>query len=306
LVILHLSIFFTALLKTNEISWNKEIAYSYLQNSWNENGFQSMISTSKMMEIYEIGPSEIFSTILILDLLQNHVDLTFKKGAIDYVKENIGSQVIHFFEDHALLPADVDCTSLGVVALAEGLGKDHKEALVKQIAANITDEGVIKVYFNGDESRNHIIDPVVCANALYAIYTHDNSLDVSKTENFLYSVLVSEQYINGTRYYPSPATFLWATSRLLNFESFRTKFLDIFQEKINKLIGTIDNSLDLSLYILAAKNAGLSTTEEKKKLAALQRQDGSWAPYAFFKYGKKLKYFGSSYITTAFAICALK
>ncbi len=287
------------------IEWDKQKALDFIEKSWHQQHFQSLVSSSKTMKSCEFAPSEVFSTILIFDLLKQY-DWCLKSEVINYVKTNIKDCTLHFFENPNILPADVDTTSLGLMALNGLIENNYLKQIVKRISEN-TNNGVIKVYFDNTSYRQEIVDPVVCANALYSIYSIDSLIDASVTENYLYNTLYNEEYQNGTRYYPSSFTFLWAVSKLLKLENMKSKFLDLLKEKILKIDpNLIEDSLDLAFYIIITTNINLPNIHEKKRLAEIQLADGSWPPYAFFKYGSQNKYFGSSQISTAFAICALQ
>lgn len=69
---------------------------------------------------------------------------------------------------------------------------------------------------------------------------------------------------------------------------------------------TGETSLDIA-HVLAADNLGEHEGQDERRLSLAEAQDsdGSWAAGACYRMGRFQVYFGSRYLTTAFAMRAL-
>lgn len=170
--------------------------------------------------------------------------------------------------------------------------------------------------------RKH--DAVACANALYTIQlgagplTADARSVVEATTRYLADHAESGRYLNGTRYYPSPDAFLYAVSRLCaRFPQTTADLAGPVRQAFLRREATApaqdlarapDGSLDLALRTLTADLLALSDGQEQRRvlLTGAQRDDGSWPPCAYYRMGRFPVYFGSPYLTTVFALAALR
>ena len=156
---------------------------SKLLRFYTQNAFQSFISSTPDMltpvespESLFAGltrfPQEVFTQLIITDLLfKDKPDLEISSSLIRELKRvQRDDGIINFFNDDALLPADIDCTAIGQSVLVEMGQGDVQLAhqVVDKILDTVNEEGVIKVYFAPCGHR-HYVDPVVCVNALYLI-----------------------------------------------------------------------------------------------------------------------------------------
>lgn len=306
-----------------DVDWHRDRAFRYLKEEWDIHGeFQTRVDIArrfnKTREFIKYYPDkEIFSSIVVLELLFNlELDKYLKKKLIELLEKRISSEgFFYYFEDKALLPADVDDTAYGVAVLlqAEKIAPSLALQVTDKILANTSKEGVIEVYFDPLKKIKNVIDVVVCANALFLIYLFDKKDLAKKTEEYVYSMLL--QPYKGI-YYPSEDMFLYTVARLIAaFPHAHKKFSIPLREKIQKRIGITNTPLDLAMRVIAAKNSGIENEIEAKKLIALQTANGSWDEDVFYQTGKKispegtwqgdLKYYGGKEITTAFAIKAL-
>jgi hypothetical protein len=188
---------------------------------------------------------------------------------------------------------------------------------------------VFLVYWEDDAEpftlrRGRKQDPVACANALYTVQLADRPLAdegqavVVATTRYLADHLTSGRYLDGTRYYPSPDAFLYAVSRLCaRFPGTTGLLAGPLRRAFHRREATAPaqglaaipgRSLDLAFRTLTADHLGLSAgqNEWRTLLAALQRDDGSWPPCAYYRMGRFPVYFGSPYLTTVFALAALR
>ncbi|MFI2645756.1 terpene synthase family protein [Streptomyces sp. NPDC018610] len=112
--------------------------------------------------------------------------------------------------------------------------------------------------------------------------------------------------------YPSPDAFLYALSRLC------ARFPDAVQVLTAPARRALEQSsggssaacgsvLEIALRTLAADNLDVTTGQHERRvrLAQTQRPDGLWPASAYYRMGRFPVYFGSSYLTTVFAMSAL-
>lgn len=254
-------------------------------------------------------PPEVFSTMVAAQLvLDAGQDSTLVSRALRLVSSSCNPRgFVHFFEDWALLPADIDCTGVGH-ALLIGAGRAHPDldGIVDRLLRNVTAAGVLEVYEQPAASRAGRTDATAIVNALYLVFHRGREAEARPSLDYVHHHLTSRAFEQGTRYYPSGDTFLYFLSRLLrDFERAQPRFLRSLHEVLKTRFGTEASVLTRATRVAAADNVGLFDTEDLEVIAAAQRPDGSWPPGAFFKYGRASRYFGSEAVTTAFALRAL-
>ncbi len=252
-----------------------------------------------------------------------------------------------FFLDRNGFPADVDCTAVAGHALYErglipagDLVATAQELLLAAVPAGDADRsgagrdgetllhpGVPTVYWHdGAEPdalpRSRCHDPVVCANALCVLMeartlglrNADDVIDA--TQRYVAAHLLSDSYLQGSRYYPAPEAFLFAASRLVkDFPECGPWLREPLAQAITAreapapARGRDDprTALNVALRVIAAHNIGLRDGREARLRALLDQQarDGSWAALPYFTLGRLPVYFGSPVLTTLFAAAAV-
>lgn len=292
--------------------WKREKAYRFLEDSWLAHGNQTWMSEHLDISEPVESPKEIFSTLLMLDLLiDEELNASVKKQMVQLIEQAcLPDGTFYFFHNQDLLPRDVDTTTFGITILKrEGKIADKvAEEGLSHVLRNCVPEGMIEVYLSPKKKeREGRLDPAVCANVLYALTQAGRQGEAEPTIRYLHQALKEETYLEGTLYYPSPDAFLYFVARVVStFPMYQAEFADLLKEKIRNRMGASDQALELSMRILAAKYLGIECEKEQEKLAAQQLRDGSWPAYTIFKGNSKYKYFGSRELTTAFAIQALK
>ncbi|MCX4994393.1 hypothetical protein OHA09_20300 [Streptomyces longwoodensis] len=242
------------------------------------------------------------------------------------------------------LPADTDSTALTLGALYEagllpaaGLRAGARELLrsaapatgVPRRPAADRDAGAVRpgvfmVYWEDGEEpgtlpRGRKQDPVACANALYTVLLADlPGCDgvrgvADATVGFLAEHLTSGRFLRGTRYYPSPDAFLHAVSRLCARFPDTAGPLTAPARRALERTGTgasavTGSVLEIALRVLAADRLGVTAGQDERRarLARMQRPDGSWPAAASYRMGRFPLFFGSSFLTTVFALSALR
>lgn len=258
----------------------------------------------------------------------------------------------YFFCDKNGFAADTDCTSVAAAALYEA-GRITREELLlsaremlRAAAPKSVDErdnldsetgktngalreGVVMVYWEDGEEpdvkpRGKKQDAAVAANVIYTLLLaqQDAGLEdpngvIEKTWQYIVDHLRSGEYLNGTRYYPSPDTFLYYVSYVCRrFPTRKAAILEDLRAAIRERSlapakpGQADDpvsALNVAQRILAAQNLGMveDIDFQLNELRDMQRHDGSWAAAPYYSLGKRALYFGSAAVTTLFAARAL-
>lgn len=256
-----------------------------------------------------------------------------------------------FFCDENGFAADTDCTGVAVSALYEAGWLTTEELLASgeellksaapesvPASANLDEvtgksngelrAGVVMVYWEDGEEpgaapRGRKQDAAVAANALYALKLalaaglEDPRGIAESTLSYVGEHLRSGAYLEGTRYYPSPDTFLYYVSCLCR------RFPECMAELGGELRralrlrseglanpGSPDDQagpLNVAQRAIAACNVGADgdLRWDLVELAATQLADGSWPAAPFYSLGKRALYFGSGAVTTMFVVKAI-
>ncbi|CAG8453735.1 6996_t:CDS:1 [Scutellospora calospora] len=307
-------------------------------------GFQSLIGKSrKLLNPTHIPYLELYSTSIIVDLLKgtqihprllNHLQkflakecklenykLFKEKGKIQdelsleyFLSYLCNLKTYNFFGLKGIIQDDVNTTALCASVLFGVLGENQVKAIAKQILQNVNEEGIIETYFPPRKGRENRIDPTVCASAMRLIYKVGYDKDAKKTENYLYYTLATKSYLEGSKYFPSPDTFLYYLYKaIILSKDALNKFGALLAVNVIDRLGTTNYPLDLAMRILIVEGLGLLKHEhmpeiinkEKQTLEKLQQKDGSWPIDALYKTGRSEIYFGSREISTAFSLKVL-
>ena len=289
-----------------------------LQSCGLVHGYQLQVSRKPdLSELITPTLMETFSSMLVLDLLvDTEADPRITEHLVRYLKAHRQDGMFWFFEDPSLVPPDVDSVAMGLAALARAGGVDLSDeaesAVIDRVASNCTPDGIIQVYFPPRENREERVDPVVCANALCLLHLAGRGHEARKTEDFLYSVLESRAYMQGTRYYPLPETFLYFLARAMGASrSLRERFLPLMRERVRESLDREEplskQPLFAALRLITASVVGHDDPDDTRTLLDTQQPDGSWEAYPLGTTGGQQMrlYFGSRPLTTAFALHAL-
>jgi hypothetical protein len=216
----------------------------------------------------------------------------------------------HFFVEEALLPADADCTAIANGLLLEFglLPEAAASRTADRIEANRNADGLLCVYFTDDPGRRHVVDPVVCANALSFLTRLGRQRQARETIRFLVHLVDSRGYEEGTRYYPSADAFLFFAARLVHTAPAGYRRLGAaLKRRIEERWDADGTPLDLAFRAIAADFVGARPRlgDLRGRLVSARRAGGVWGACPFFRYGRSAVYFGSEIVTTAFALRAL-
>ncbi|MFE9427434.1 hypothetical protein ACFYNO_31190 [Kitasatospora sp. NPDC006697] len=227
-----------------------------------------------------------------------------------------------FFPGVPEFAADTDCTALATAALhrhrsllRSRLAETGRHLLAAgaPVAAGLRPGAVMVYWEDGAEplarprGRKH--DAVVSANVLRALHLADRRHGpvVEATLGQVEDHLRSGRYLGGTRYYPSPATFLHAAARLCGQCPACAARLGPPLRSACAAHPAPANALDLALLTICARACGLPAHgTHRAALTRLQRPDGAWPAHGYFRTGRLPVYFGSAHLTTVFALRALE
>lgn len=253
---------------------------------------------------------EIFSTVLVLTMVSDLPD-DIQGRMLDQFESRCDekSHWCFFLPDGRWsdFPEDLDTTALVLSQLLKrGLvTHDIAMAVADDMIDNRNADGIIQVYFDPDRPRT---DPIVSTNVLY--FMHQVGLadrdELRPSREYVRDFLMSGEYLNGTRYYPSPDTFLFFLARLV--VGFDDAFGDLVGElraQLLKRVGSSEHSLDLAMRVVALQWLGITNRIECQLLHQQQLADGGWTMNGFFLAPSKDLYFGGRELTSALALEAI-
>jgi hypothetical protein len=273
----------------------------HLAAEWHGNHFPCLVSPQRTFTTAAPVEPERFTALVIAQLLRAVPDAGAFAATITrtIAGDLAGTDRVHFFRDPARLPPDADCTAVAYLSML-GAGLDVEQAAHRAldlIAATTDADGVVTTYFETSGDRAGIVDAVVCANVMRLATRLGRGSDVLPTWRFLRRVIAERSYLDGTRYYPSPDSLLYALALGKPFPELR--------DAVIARIGATDHVLDLAQRVLAAARLDIDATRDRELLEA-RRAEGGWAPEGWFCYGRSRTWFGSRALTTAFALAALE
>jgi len=285
-----------------------EKGFEFIEKNCEDGFYRCYIGTSREMDDLKLSPREVGSSLLILrTVLKERRDADITRRTLNYCKSQLDGDFFTFFENHSL-PFDTDVSSWALSTLLEmsEISRDIVSKAVDKTISNVNNNGIIQIYFEpcGKENR---IDHVGIANALYLINLFDRGAEATKSEDYIFDILANKRYLQGAYYYHSPDMFLYVLSSLFEkFPHFNKRFGKLLKNELQNRIGTTKWPLDLAMRVSSAKRLQINNETDEKYLLKLQKGEGNWPADAIYHYGRKVGYFGSSIITTAFAIEALK
>jgi len=129
---------------------------------------------------------------------------------------------------------------------------------------------------------------VVCVNVLTLFYENGRVHELSRTLDWVESVLVNRAYISGTYYYVSADQFLFFLSRFLRAGPEvlnRPRLAPTFKQRVLEQIGVEADPLSLAARISAAAAVEIVDQRDLETLLSRQCDDGSWDSGWFYQYG---------------------
>jgi hypothetical protein len=204
----------------------------------------------------------------------------------------------------------MDTTSYALRIL--DLGRENADAIMDEMLKFVNKQGIIQVHFNHDRNR---IDSVVCINVLRFFQKYGCLHELESTLSYVLSLLTSKEYMAGTRYYPSPDSFLHFLCRFFlesqqhDCEGDQKLECDIalpLREALEARIGQPGDSVELAERVIACHNVGIQDFDDLETLMSMQEGDGGWKPGCMYGYGSTGERIVNKGLTTALAIKAIE
>lgn len=168
-------------------------ARAFLVN--NSKKHQSYTSTGHIIH-------ENFCQLMVLEATQDPslVDYFVYEAEWDFFQELSGQ-----FTD-AVFPADLDTTSMAWTVIPDVTTDAIKHRIMDRMVSDFLDnDGIPFTYFDRNRARR---DHGVCVNVLTLFYANGRGHELSRATDYVYSLLQSGAYLEGSRYYRSPEIFL--------------------------------------------------------------------------------------------------
>jgi len=285
------------------------------------NGIQQTHLGPSRMELNRPNslPPERFSSLLALLHLEGSVseETSFKWHTCVGPLPTPTHPTTNYFSTNASykLPDDIDATSLMYLVNERHITQAHKNSLARVLLSNTTEDGILQTYV---PPRGTHVSTDICVNAMCQTLLYKLELDKGSmpTEKDLLHHLSAKEYLKGSRYYPSPDTFLFYLSRAVA-QSRRAllRFKPQLYSNIVSRLGSTRFPMDSAQRLLALHNVGELqavrvrhlVAKEVQNLMKQQRDDGGWELDALFTTGKSpLIFLGSREMPTILAVAALQ
>lgn len=274
---------------------------AYLSEQWRTDRFDCFVSTRRELDDACAAPPERFTALVVGQLL---CELPEAHQLTSQIARTLalavaGADRVHFFHETSRLPPDADCTAVAYLLLLRTGQVSEADAhrAFDLIAQTTNSDGIVATYFDPSGERANIVDAVVCANVLRLALRLGRLRDVRATARYLRQLVGDTHYLTGSRYYPSPDCLLYALSLGEPFAELRAA--------VASRIGATDHVLDLAQRVLATRRLGIVNELDRARLLARRLPDGSWPAEGWFCYGRSRQWFGSSALSTAFALAAV-
>lgn len=275
----------------------------HLNDKWS---FTCYLSQKRDLVSNLESPKEIWSALIVLELLHDYLSKEDVSRIIDYINlQKDKDWTFHFFEDKDLLPNDTDTTSRWLSTLLD-LGLIDLEEASKQaerIVNNVDKWWIIQTYYS-EHQRDRIVDPTAILNILHFLYKVNldtNRFD--KSYHFIQQFIKNKRYQESWRYYFSSWVFLFFLQRLWTLDSKAKSYLQkIIETDLVPIWGIIDRACS----IIIKKSLNIDYNSDIWELIK-QFDSNDWSyPYdSIYKYWSKDLFFWSKIISTAFAIHAI-
>ena len=170
-------------------------------------------------------------------------------------------------------PPDVDSNSLAY-SVFDHLDDAKRQDVMEQMLQFVDPQGILQCYLSKDKVRTDIL---MCVNGLALFHEYGRGHQLAQTEDWIYRVLTTRAFRDGTHYYPSPDLFLYFVSRLLRkAPNLRSRFGPVLRECVLERMEAGGDALALASRLIAAARCGVRNDHVLEKLLALQKEDGSW------------------------------
>lgn len=200
-------------------------------------------------------------------------------------------------------PPDVDCNALACSAL-DHLDDATKHSLMDTMLKHVDSSGILQGYFSEDKVR---VDILMCVNGLAIFHEYGRGHQLAPTEDWLYRVMVTRAFRDGTHYYPSADVFLYFVSRMLRKAPLLChRFGAVLRDCVLERKEASGDALAIACRLVAAARCGIRDEQNMEKLLLLQREDGSWDAGVVYQF---TRFAGVAYhqgLTVALAVLAIE
>ncbi|KAH9833010.1 Haloacid dehalogenase-like hydrolase-domain-containing protein [Rhodofomes roseus] len=241
---------------------------------------------------------ENFAQLMILEVLGDESLIAYSEAPF----------IWNFFRGKPLFydtfPDDFDTTALALTVLERD--PDLLAKVMDEMLHWTDDRGLLFMYH--DKTRRRI-DPYVNINILVLFFRHRRGRELARALDWVIEVLDQRGYMNGSRYYTSPDTYLYFMSRLLACpfdESLQDRAMPIFVDRVKERVGVPGEPIDLAMRVIVCCRLGINDEVDLKKLIAAQLCDGGWSEGWLYKYGISGVKIGNRGLTTALAVHAIQ
>ncbi len=178
-------------------------------------------------------------------------------------------------------PPDIDTNSLAYTTLLH-IDDEARHELMDKMLLFRNAEGILETYLTEDRVR---IDGTACANAITLFNQFGRGHEAKATEDWIFKVLQSRAYREGTRYYPNGDFFLYFVSRLLyKAPHLAPWFRATLKACVLERTGAPGDALSFACRIIVGARVGVGNDLDFERLMALQLEDGSWGDGMCYRY----------------------
>lgn len=201
-------------------------------------------------------------------------------------------------------PPDVDCNSLAYSVFPH-LDSASRQHMMDKMLLHVDSQGILQGYLSPDKVR---LDVLMCVNGLALFHEYGRGHQLAATETWLYDVLVTRAFRDGTHYYPSPDLFLYFVSRLLRkAPTLRSRFAPVLRECVLERTEADGDALALAARLIAAARCGVvGNGYLLEKLLVLQKEDGSWEAGVVYRFNRTEGVAWHQGFTVALAVLAIE
>lgn len=200
-------------------------------------------------------------------------------------------------------PPDVDCNSLAY-SVFDHLDDAARQDVMDQILQYMGSDGILHGYLSDDKVR---VDALMCVNGLALFNEYGRGHQLAATEEWIFKVLDTRAFRDGTHYYPSPDIFLYYVSRLLRkAPNLRKRFGPVLRDCVLERMEADGDALALASRLIAAARCGVRNDHNMARLLALQREDGSWEAGVVYQFSRVSGVAWHQGLTVSLAILAIE
>ena len=168
-------------------------------------------------------------------------------------------------------PPDIDINSIGMTTL-KTLVPETRNKMMEKLLRYRDSQGIRQTYLVDSRTR-------VCATAALNALTMFNQIgrghQVQETENWIYRILKTRAYRDGTGDYPMADFFVYFCSRLLvHAPPVRSRFEPVLRECVLERTEAPDDALSLACRIIASARCGIQCCVDFERMLTMQEGDG--------------------------------